>query len=120
MADKITLKTLLGDYKNEMALKTGAVSSPLVDFQFADVKVPNTAFKRLVRNKEFDLSELAIVTYLQAKNYGTPYVLMPVTVVGRGQHHTIAYNPEKGALRPQDLNGKRVGASAYTVATPIW
>ena len=46
MTDKITLKTLLGDYKNAMALKKGEVSSPLVDFQFADVKVPNTAFKR--------------------------------------------------------------------------
>ena len=110
MADKITLKTLLGDYKNAMALKTGEVSSPLVDFQFADVKVPNTAFKRLVRDKEFDFGELAIVTYLQAKSFGTPYVLLPATVVGRGQHHTIAYNPENGPLRPQDLNGKRVGA----------
>src|SRR5262245_34317646 len=120
MADKITLKTLLGDYKNAMALKTGAVSSPLVDFQFADVKVPNTAFKRLVREKEFDLSELAIVTYLQAKNFGTPYALLPITVVGRGQHHTIAYNPEKGPLHPQDLNGKRVGARAYSVTTTTW
>jgi 4,5-dihydroxyphthalate decarboxylase len=120
MADKITLKTLLGDYKNAMAMKTGEVSSPLVDFQFADVKVPNTAFKRLVRDKEFDFSELAIVTYLQAKSFGTPYVLLPATVVGRGQHHTIAYNPENGPLRPQDLNGKRVGARAYSVTTTTW
>ena len=44
MTDKITLKALLGDYPNTIALKTGDVSSSLVDFQFADVKVPNTAF----------------------------------------------------------------------------
>src|SRR5262249_2154328 len=105
MSTKITLKTMLGDYPTTLALKKGEVSSSLVDFQFADVKVPNTAFKRLVRDKEFDFSELAIVTYLQAKNFGTPYVLLPVTVVGRGQHHTLAYNPENGPLRPQDLNG---------------
>lgn len=120
MTDKITLKALLGDYPNTLALKKGEVSSPLVDFQFADVKVPNTAFKRTVREKEFDVSELAIVTYLQAKNYGTPYVLLPVTVVGRGQHHTLGYNPEKGELRPQDLNGKRVGMRAYSVTTATW
>lgn len=120
MSNKITLKTLLGDYPSTMALKTGDVSSTLVDFQFADVKVPNTAFKRLVRDKEFDFSELAIVTYLQAKNFGTPYVLLPATVVGRGQHHTLAYNPEKGPLRPQDLNGKRVGLRAYSVTTATW
>jgi 4,5-dihydroxyphthalate decarboxylase len=120
MTDKKTLKTLLGDYPNTMALKKGEVSSSLVDFQFADVKVPNTAFKRLVRDKEFDFGELAIVTYLQAKNFGTPYSLLPATVVGRGQHHTIAYNPEKGPLQPQDLNGKRVGVRAYSVTTTTW
>jgi 4,5-dihydroxyphthalate decarboxylase len=120
MTDKIMLKALLGDYPNTMALKKGDVSSPLVDFQFADVKVPNTAFKRLVRDKEFDFGELAIVTYLQAKSFGTPYMLLPATVVGRGQHHTIAYNPEKGPLRPQDLNGRRVGARAYSVTTTTW
>ena len=84
MIDKVTLKALLGDYPNTMALKKGEVSSPLVDFLFADVKVPNTAFKRLVRDQEFDFGELAIVTYLQAKSFGTPYVLLPATVVGRG------------------------------------
>jgi 4,5-dihydroxyphthalate decarboxylase len=120
MVDKITLKTLLGDYPNAMALKKGQVSSPLVDFQFADVKVPNTAFKRMVRDKEFDFGELAIVTFLQAKSFGTPYVLLPATVVGRGQHHTLAYNPEKGPLRPQDLDGKRVGMRAYSVTTATW
>ena len=120
MSTKTTLKTMLGDYPTTLALKKGEVSSALVDFQFADVKVPNTAFKRLVRDKEFDFSELAIVTYLQAKNFGTPYVLLPVTVVGRGQHHTLAYNPENGSLRPQDLNGKRVGLRSYSVTTATW
>jgi 4,5-dihydroxyphthalate decarboxylase len=120
MTDKITLKALLADYKNAIALKKGEVSSPIVDLQFADVKVANTAFKRMVRDKEFDFGELAIVTYLQAKNYGTPYFLLPAPVVGRGQHHTIAYNPENGPLRPQDLNGKRVGLRAYSVTTATW
>ena len=42
MTGKITLKTLLGDYKNTMPMKSGEVSSSLVDFEFADVKLPNT------------------------------------------------------------------------------
>jgi 4,5-dihydroxyphthalate decarboxylase len=120
MTDTITLKALLGDYPNTTALKKGEVSSSLVDFQFADVKVPNTAFKRLVRDKEFDFGELAIVTYLQAKSFGTPYVLLPAVVVGRGQHHTIAYNPENGPLQPYHLDGKRVGLRAYSVTTATW
>ncbi|MGB6996478.1 MAG: hypothetical protein WBD96_02805, partial [Pseudolabrys sp.] len=71
---KTKLYTLLGDYPNTMALKKGETTSSLVDFDFADVKVSNTAFKPLVREAAFDLGELAIVTYLQAKAYGKPYV----------------------------------------------
>ncbi len=95
---KCRLYTLLGDYPNTTALKKGEVISGLVEFDFADVKVSNTAFKPLVREAKFDVGELAIVTFLQAKAYGKPYVLIPATVLGRGQHHTIAYNPQRGPL----------------------
>ena len=120
MPEKSRLYTLLGDYPNTTALKKGEVVSDLIDFVFADVKVSNTAFKPLVREARFDLGELAIVTYLQAKAYGKPYVLIPATVLGRGQHHTIAYNPERGPLSASDLMGKRVGVRSYTQTTGAW
>jgi len=120
MPEKIKLYTLLGDYPNTTALRKGEVTSDLIDFEFADVKVSNTAFKPLVREAKFDLGELAIVTFLQAKTYGKPYVLIPATVLGRGQHHTIAYNPERGRLNASDLTGKRVGVRAYTQTTGAW
>jgi 4,5-dihydroxyphthalate decarboxylase len=120
MPEKLNLFTLLGDYPNTRALKTGDVTSDALDFEFADVKVSNTAFKPLVREARFDLAELAIVTYLQAKAYGKPYVLIPATVLGRGQHHTIAYNPERGRLSASELMGKRVGVRAYTQTTGAW
>src|SRR5216683_2060097 len=114
-ASKVTLNTMLGNYPNLAPLKSGAVQSDLVNF-----KVANNLFKPVVREAKYDLAELAIVTYLQAKSYGKPYVLMPVVVVSRGQHHTIAYNGEKGMLKPSDLPGKRVGVRAYTVTTGTW
>ena len=118
--EKIKVYTLLGSYPNAIALKNGEVTSNLVDFDFADVKVSNTAFKPLVREAKFDVGELAIVTFLQAKAYGKPYVLMPATVLGRGQHHTIAYNPQRGRLNASQLTGKRVGVRAYTQTTGAW
>lgn len=118
--EKTRLSTLLGDYPNTSALRKGDVTSSIVGLQFADVKVSNTAFKPLVREAKFDLGELAIVTYLQAKTYGKPYVLIPATVLGRGQHHTIAYSPERGPLKASDLAGKRVGVRAYTQTTGAW
>ena len=118
--DKVKLFTLMASYPNTMALKDGRIRSDVVEFDFADVKVSNTAFKPLVREAKFDLAEVAIVTFLQAKYYGKPYVLIPATVVARGQLHTIAYNPERGHLGPGDLNGKTVGVRAYTQTTGVW
>ncbi len=117
---KTNLTTLLGDYPGTAALKRGDISSPLLEFDFADVKVSNTQFKPLVREGKFDFGELAIVTFLQARLYGKPYALMPAVVMSRAQHHTIFYNTERGKLAPSDLEGKRVGVRAYPVTTATW
>jgi 4,5-dihydroxyphthalate decarboxylase len=111
---------MLGNYPNTKALKSGEMRSDLIDFDFVEVKVANNLFKKVVREAAYDFAELAIVTYLQARTYGKPYVLLPAVVVGRGQHHTIAYNAERGVLRPSELAGKRVGVRAYTVTTGTW
>src|SRR3984957_11370989 len=116
----ITLQTLLALNPHTSALRSGALRSPFVNFAFADVKISNKAFKSLVREQKFDLGELAIVTFLQAKAYGKPYVLMPAVAVARGQHHTIFFNPDRGHLNPGDLNGRKVGVRAYTQTTGAW
>lgn len=118
--EKTTLHTMLGNYANVAPLKDGKLHSDLVAFDFAEVKIANNLFKAVVREARYDLAELAIVTYLQAKSFDKPYVLIPAVVVSRGQHHTIAYNAERGTLKPSDLNGKRVGVRAYTVTTGTW
>jgi 4,5-dihydroxyphthalate decarboxylase len=119
-ATKLKLHTMLGNYPITAPLKSGAVRSDLIDFDFAEVKVANQLFKAVVREARYDAAELAIVTYLQAKAYGAPYVLLPAVIVSRGQHHTIGYNPERGPLKPSDINGKRVGVRSYTVTTSTW
>jgi len=117
---KPKLLTMLGNYPNTKALKSGEVHADFADLDFVEVKVANNQFKRVVRDAAYDVAELAIVTYLQAKAYGKPYVLLPAVLVSRGQHHTIAYNAERGALKPADLDGRRVGIRAYTVTTATW
>src|SRR5262249_17747106 len=69
------------------------------------------------REAKFDVSELAIVTFLQAKTYGKPYVLIPAVAVSRGQLQTIAYDGTRGTKGPKDIEGKRVGVRAYTQTT---
>ena len=50
----------------------------------------------MVRELRFDISELAIATFLQAKAYGKPLVLIPATIMGRFQHGTILYSAARG------------------------
>ena len=116
----VTLRSLLGNHAGTEALKTGRVSSPLVAFEYADVKVINTQFKAMMRDLRYEFGELAIATYLQGFEYGKPYVLLPATIMGRNQHHTIFYNADRGPLTPRDLNGRRVGVRAYTQTTGAW
>jgi 4,5-dihydroxyphthalate decarboxylase len=116
----VILHSLLGNHPGTAALKSGRVSSPLVTFDYFEVKVANTQFKAMVRDLKYDFGEVAVVTFLQAHAYQKPYVLLPATIVGRNQHHTIFYNADKGPLTATDLNGKRVGVRAYTQTTGAW
>ena len=68
---KTTLHTMLGNYPITNALKSGAVPSALIDFDFAEVKVANNQFKKVVRDAAYDVAELAIATYLQAEVLST-------------------------------------------------
>src|SRR5256885_7438 len=120
MNKPVAVRTLLGDYPVSLALKKGDLKSTLVSLEFADVKTPSTAFKRVVRNLEFDCAELAIVTFLMAKAAGKPLVLLPAVVLARFQHPHLVYNIERGPLSPSDLAGRRVGTRSYTVTTSTW
>ena len=114
------LSTLLGDYPQTHLVRSGERRAASFEFDFADVKVPNRGFKRTVRDLEFDASELALVTFLQARAYGKPLVALPITIVGRPQHQCIVYNAERGLLDPAALAGKRIGARAYAQTTVTW
>jgi len=117
--DAARLRALLGNYPNTRALKQGAVSSPRLAFDFREVDLPQNAFKAVVRG-EFDVAELAIVTYLQALAYGKPVTLLPAVVMAIPPHPCLACNSRTGLLRPGDLQGRRIGIRAHSVTTVAW
>jgi 4,5-dihydroxyphthalate decarboxylase len=114
------LRTLLGDHPGTSALKNGSIKSDLVAFDFADYSPTHKGFKPMVRDAAFDVSELAIVTFLMAKSFGKPVVLLPNVVVARSQHGYALYNAKHGTLKPADLNGKRIGIRSFTTTTGAW
>ena len=113
------MKALLGDYAGTHALRNGKLPSALA-LEFADVKVPHTAFKRVVRDLEFEVAEIAIMTFLLAKAHAKPLVLLPAVVTARFQHHYLACRNDGMEMKPRDLEGKRVAIRSYTVTTAVW
>ena len=114
------LRTLLGDHPGTQALKDGSLKSDLVSFDFAEYSPTNKGFKPMVREQAFDVSEMAIVTYLMAKSFGKPMVLLPQVVVARYQYAHAVYRADLGNLKPRDLEGRRVGIRSFTTTTGAW
>jgi 4,5-dihydroxyphthalate decarboxylase len=114
-----TLSAAFDDYPHTLPLKRGEIKSPRVAFTFSDVKPANRFFKPMVRELKFDVSEMAIATYVQAKAYGKPLVLIPATMMGRFQHGTILCRAAR-PITPADLPGKRVGVRSYSQTTAVW
>jgi 4,5-dihydroxyphthalate decarboxylase len=120
MADDRHLRAALGTYPHTRTLKTGTLSHADVALDYVEVEPIHKAFAPMVRRAAYDLSELAIVTALQALAYGRPIVLLPVVVAARMQRGCLIALSSKGTIDPRDLVGKRIGVRAYTQTTGMW
>jgi 4,5-dihydroxyphthalate decarboxylase len=117
----LQLRTVTRTQGNNAALKDGTVTPRRFTFDFEEVPVLVHAFRRMVRDLEYDVCEMAITTYLCAKAHGKPFTALPVFLV-RGFHHgVILVNTKAGIANPKDLEGRRVGVNrGYTVTTGVW
>jgi 4,5-dihydroxyphthalate decarboxylase len=115
-----TLSIALGDYPHTAALRGGKIDSPLFGLAFADIPVISRAFAPMVRAGKFDVSELAIATFLQARAWQKPLVLLPVVMAGRFQEPALLCRADSDIRSPADLIGRRVGVRAYSQTTGLW
>ena len=115
-----TLRIAIGDYPHTLPLKRGEITSSTLKLDFVEVKPMHTAFKPMVREHAYDASEMALVTYLQAKEYNKGLTLLPAAMLARFQHGTVLYNSARGKMGPSDLRGKRIGVRSYSQTTAVW
>lgn len=118
--DRPALRVNLADYAVTRAMRDGRVKSDIVDLDYCGPTPAHNGFKAMVHEQAFDAGELAIVTYLQARAYGKPYVLLPAPISGRFQHHCAGYNGDFGHLDPKDIEGRKVGVRTYAQTTGLW
>jgi len=115
------LRTVTRTQGNNEALKNGTVKPRTFEFEFVEVDPLIAAFRRMVRGLEFDISEMAMTTYVTAREFGKQFTAIPVFIVRAFHHGAILHNVNAGIRSPKDLEGKRVGVNrGYTVTTGVW
>lgn len=117
----LKLKTVTRTQGNNEALKDGTVKPARFEFDFVEVDPLIDAFRRMVRTLEFDLSEMAITTYITARAHGKRITGLPIFLMRAFHHGAIKYNVKSGVKTPRDLEGRTVGLNrGYTVTTGLW
>jgi 4,5-dihydroxyphthalate decarboxylase len=115
------LKTVTRTQGNNKALKDGTVKPRSFQLEFVEVDPLIDAFRRMVRGLEFDVCEMALTTYITAREHGKRMTALPIFLVRAFHHGAILHNVNSGIRTPKDLEGKRVGVNrGYTVTTGVW
>jgi 4,5-dihydroxyphthalate decarboxylase len=116
----VRLKIAIGSYGHTRALKDGSVPIKGVDADMIEVNPIIQAFRRMVRDLEFDVCEMAPTTYMIARALGAPYIALSIFLMRRFHHGGFIVRPDAGIRSPKDLEGKKVGVRAYSVTTGVW
>ncbi|MEK7214234.1 MAG: ABC transporter substrate-binding protein [Chloroflexota bacterium] len=120
-AKTLVYRTALGSYGHTEALKNGTVNPRGIKLDWVDVG-PDIikGFPRMCRELAFDISELALTTYLTARAFNKPFTMIPVVVARNFHHAAISYHVKSGITKPKDIEGKRVAVRSYTVTAGVW
>jgi 4,5-dihydroxyphthalate decarboxylase len=118
--EKLPLKIAIATYGHTAAVKDGRAPIEGVEADFVEISPIIAAFRRMVRDVEFDVCEMAPATYMIARAAGAPFKALPVFVFRRFHHGGFVYRDDAGIREPKDLEGKRAGVRAYSVSTGIW
>ena len=121
MAAPLKLTAVTRTQGNNKALKDGEVSPRTAKLEFIEVDPLNEAFRRMVRGLEFDVCEMALTTYITAREHGKKMTALPIFLMRAFHHGAIVYNTKSGIRTPKDLEGRKVGVNrGYTVTTGLW
>ena len=75
---KTKLKAVSRTQGNNRRVKEGAVTLPDFDLAFEEIPVLVQGFRRMVRQLEFDVCEMALTTYICAKAHGVKFTAIPI------------------------------------------
>ena len=119
MAD-LTLRTSIGNYGHTTPLKDGTLTSERFEMEHIEITPVPMIFRRMVRNLEFDVAEMALATYFCARAHGKKFIGIPIFLTRDFYHGALVYNRRSGIESPKDLEGRKVGVRSYTFTPGVW
>jgi 4,5-dihydroxyphthalate decarboxylase len=108
------------DYPHTTEVKAGRHAPADCPVEFVEVEPIHRAFAPMVRELRYDFCELALATYLQAREAGKEISALPLVLHGNFHHRSISRLATSPIRHPKELVGKRVGVRAYTQTTGLW
>lgn len=112
------IEYLINDKQLAAATQTALEAQPAIQTVAASgIRPVHNGFKAFARGDGFDVSEVAIVTILQAIAHERPVLFLPLTALGRYQHQTLISTEP---LSVTDLPGHTVGVRSWSQTTGMW
>lgn len=120
MSAPVPLRVSIGNYPYVQPLKDGSVKSDRLKLEFIDVDPLNETFRRMIRDHEFDISEMALTTHAMAHAFGKGITALPIILHRNFHHAAIVCLKESPLKAPAELAGKKVAVRAYSQTTGVW
>jgi 4,5-dihydroxyphthalate decarboxylase len=120
MSTPIVLRTALGKHEHVKPLRDCTVTSHRVRLEFIDFDPLPNAFRRMVRNLDLDVCEMALTTHALAHHFGKPIAGLPIPLWRRLHHANLVCAAGSPVRGPNDLQGRKVGVRAYSQTTGVW
>jgi 4,5-dihydroxyphthalate decarboxylase len=115
-----TLRTAIGSYPHTLPLQDGRVTSERVCLEHINLVPANRAFRPMVNDLAYDVSELALVTLLLAKAMHRPIRGVPVVLMQQSAYGMLMVRQDSPLKTATDLEGRTIGVRAYTQTTGTW
>lgn len=120
MSNKLQLTLACGDYESIRPLKEGLIKPDGIELTVLTNMDSSSRHWRMLRNREFDVAETSMSSYLMAKNRDHPFEAIPVFLHRRFRHGFIFINTNAGIEKPTDLIGKRIGLKTFQATAILW
>lgn len=115
---RITLACTLSD--RTRPILDGRVRIPGVEF-IALPGEPEDIFKRALRDRAFDVTELSMGSHITTTARGdSPYIGVPVFLSRAFRHSAIYIRTDRGITRPEDLAGRTIALPEYQQTAALW